>query len=73
MLQLELENNLLKTKDISKGIKEDLRIKAQNLLIAAENEENISKKEEMLEEATKIIGKDLLTMSIKSYVIFLSI
>jgi hypothetical protein len=60
MTQLELENTLLKTKDISKGLKEDLRIKAQNLLIDAEKEVNMTKKEMMLEEATKIIGKVFL-------------
>lgn len=57
MQQLQLENSFLKDKEITRDLREGLRIRAQNLLVQADLESNITKKEKLLKQATKIIGR----------------
>jgi hypothetical protein len=54
--QLIKENNELKNKQLSKEMKEDLRIKAENLLLQANSEKKVDQKRKLLDEATQIIG-----------------
>ena len=53
---LKQENSDLKRKEITRNMRDDLRMQAQNLLVKADGESREEKKHKLLEEATKIIG-----------------
>lgn len=54
--KVERENKLLKKNELTQKMREDLRIKAKNLLVEAEKTSNLNDKAVVLDQAAKIIG-----------------